>query len=97
MKHRYLGEGAKQKMNDKVLQAAIRGEESARHGLFTFLLVLTLVNLDIMARKTKKEQERATQTWVAWGVIFVLLAFFFITPEQELIQSMLGKQSQQVR
>ncbi|QSO48045.1 hypothetical protein [Alicyclobacillus mengziensis] len=64
-----------------------KAEASARHGLFTFLILFTLVNLDIMARKTKKEQEKATQTWVAWGVTFVLLAFFIITPEQELLQS----------
>ena len=64
-----------------------KAEESARHGLFTFLILFTLVNLDIMARKTRKEQEKATQTWVAWGVTFVLLAFFIITPEQEFLQS----------
>lgn len=64
-----------------------KGEESARHSLFVFLLILTLVNLDIMARKTEAEKQRATQTWVAWGVTFVLLAFFIITPEQELLQS----------
>ena len=64
-----------------------KAEEAARHSLFVFLILLTLVNLDIMARKSKREQERATQTWVAWGVTFVLLAFFIISPEQELLQS----------
>ncbi|MCL6548756.1 MAG: hypothetical protein K6T30_07580 [Alicyclobacillus sp.] len=66
--------------------ALLRAEESARHGLFVFLLLLTLVNLDIMARHSREEQERATQTWLAWGVVFVLLAFFIITPEQEQLQ-----------
>ncbi|WDL97865.1 hypothetical protein [Alicyclobacillus sp. ALC3] len=73
--------------NSPNMKKSMQAEESARHGLFTFLLLLTLVNLDIMARKTKREQQQATQTWVAWGVIFVLLAFFVITPEQELMQS----------
>lgn len=74
-------------MSNQTLREWQKAEENARHSLFVFLIILTLVNLDIMARKTKKEQERATQTWVAWGVIFVLLAFFIIAPEQELIQS----------
>lgn len=73
--------------NSTNMKKWVQAEESARHGLFTFLLLLTLVNLDIMARKTRREQEQATQAWVAWGVIFVLLAFFIITPEQELLQS----------
>ncbi|MCL6452395.1 MAG: hypothetical protein K6T78_02070 [Alicyclobacillus sp.] len=72
-------------MSDEAVKAWQKGEADARHGVFTFLILLTLANLDIMARKTKREQERATQTWVAWGVIFVLLAFFIIAPEQELL------------
>jgi len=64
-----------------------RAEESARHGLFVFLILLTLANLDIMARSTRREQENATKEWVAWGVVFVLLAFFIIVPEQEQIQA----------
>ncbi len=67
----------------KALREWRRGEETARHGLFTFLLIFSLVNLDIMAQKSREEQERATQTWVGWGLTFVLLAFFIITPEQE--------------
>ncbi|GMA55529.1 hypothetical protein C7445_102128 [Alicyclobacillus sacchari] len=71
-------------------QSWIRAEESARHGVFVFLILLTLANLDIMARATRKEQENATREWVAWGVVFVLLAFFIIVPEQEQIQARAG-------
>lgn len=75
-------------MTEKALRQWQKAEESARHGLFVFLILFTLVGIDIMSKKTQAEQQQATQTWVAWGVTFVLLAFFIITPEQELIQSL---------
>lgn len=81
---------ANQKKNEALLKWE-KGEEAARHGLFVFLLFLTLSNLDVMSQKTMQEKELATKTWVSWGVIFILLAFFIITPEQELLQSLAAK------
>lgn len=80
-------------MSEQAFSKWQKAEENTRHSLFVFLLLLTLVNLDIMARKTKREQERATQAWVGWGVVFVLLAFFIITPEQELLQASTARRS----
>ena len=51
--------------------------------LFLYLLFLTLINIHIMSHKEHRDQERVTARWVAWGVMFTLLGFFIITPEQE--------------
>jgi len=63
----------------------IKGEANARHGAFVFLILFTLTGMDIRSKKSKLEQERATHTWLAWGITFLLLAFFIIAPEQELM------------
>ncbi|MCY0896374.1 MAG: hypothetical protein OWS03_08830 [Alicyclobacillaceae bacterium] len=57
-------------------------EAVASRGLFTFLLLFTLTGMDIMSRPADQQAE-ATKGWVLWGVVFILLAFFIIAPEQE--------------
>lgn len=59
-------------LTEQALRKWEKAEESARHGLFVFLLLFTLVGMDIMSKKTRVEQQQTTQTWVAWGVTFVL-------------------------
>ena len=55
----------------------------ARHGAAIFLTLLALVGLDIMSIDNEKQRQKATATWLAWGIPFFLLASFFITPEQD--------------
>lgn len=67
-------------------KAFIRAEATARHGVVVFLIIYTLIDLDIRARGSEEEKRRATAMWLGWGIPFVLLAFFIITPEQEALQ-----------
>lgn len=67
-------------------RSVIRAEASARHGVVVFLIIYTLIDLDIRARGSEEEQRKATAMWLGWGIPFVLLAFFIITPEQEALQ-----------
>lgn len=69
----------------------MKAEKSARHSLFVFLLIFTLVELDITARKSRQAEEQASRTWITWGVTFVLLAFFIISPEKELVESRVSR------
>lgn len=51
-----------------------------------FLIIYSLVGLDLFSINDEKKPEKATVGWVVWGIAFVLLANFFIGPEQEQIQ-----------
>lgn len=61
-------------------------EASVRHSLAIFLIIYSLVGLDLFSINDEKKPEKATVGWVVWGIAFVLLANFFIGPEQEQIQ-----------
>lgn len=63
--------------------AAVDPLAGLSHNLLLFLLILTLVNLHIMSHENEQAKEQATARWVAWGVMFTMLGFFVITPEQE--------------
>ncbi|QSO50249.1 hypothetical protein JZ785_14885 [Alicyclobacillus curvatus] len=65
------------------IQAILKAEASARHSVAVFLIIFTLVDQDIRGLKTEQERRKVTAMWLAWGIPFVLLAFFIITPEQE--------------
>lgn len=56
----------------------------ARHGAAVFLTLFALAGLDIMAMKEPAAAAKATQAWVAWGTVFILLGFFVIGPEQDV-------------
>ena len=58
-------------------------ESGARHSVVVFLIIFTLVDMDIMAVKDESQRMKLTATWLAWGIPFLLLAFFFISPEQD--------------
>ena len=60
-------------------------ESGARHSVVVFLIIFTLVDMDIMAVKDESQRMKLTATWLAWGIPFLLLAFFFISPEQDAI------------
>jgi hypothetical protein len=68
------------------MQAILKAEASARHSVAVFLIIFTLVDQDIRGLKTEQERRKATAMWLAWGIPFVLLAFFIITPEQESME-----------
>lgn len=65
-------------------------EQSARHGVAIFLTLFSLIALDTVFTEDK-DREKRSRMWTAWGITFVLLAFFIITPEQEALQSMLSQ------
>ena len=67
-------------------KAVIKAEATARHSVAIFLIIYTLIDLDIRGRNTEEERRKATAMWLGWGIPFVLLAFFIITPEQEAIE-----------
>jgi hypothetical protein len=68
------------------IQAILKAEASARHSVAVFLIIFTLVDQDIRGLKTEQERRKATAMWLAWGIPFLLLAFFIITPEQESME-----------
>ncbi|MCF8563519.1 hypothetical protein LLE49_02050 [Alicyclobacillus tolerans] len=70
----------------QAMKAWKRAESSARHGVVVFLIIYSLIGIDIMSYKTEEERRKVTATWLGWGIPFLLLAFFIITPEQEAIQ-----------
>lgn len=55
----------------------------ARHGAAIFLILFALVGVDIMSYKDEQQRQRVTAMWLAWGIPFLLLGFFIITPEQD--------------
>ncbi|QQE76807.1 hypothetical protein [Alicyclobacillus sp. SO9] len=63
-----------------------QAEEEARHGVAVFLIIYSLVGIDIQSKKTEEEKRKTTALWLAWGIPFLLLAFFIITPEQQTIR-----------
>ncbi|MDP9729469.1 hypothetical protein ACOJUR_02250 [Alicyclobacillus tolerans] len=73
------------------LTAFAQAESNSRHGAFIFLLLYTLIGIDIMAKKTPQEQMQALKVWLPWGITFLLLAFFIIAPEQEATQAAAAK------
>jgi hypothetical protein len=52
-------------------------ESDVRHGLFTLLVLYTLVGIDLMS-PTDAQVQCAVQGWVAWGTAFVLIGFFVL-------------------
>lgn len=67
-------------------KAAMKAEVSARHSVVVFLIIFTLVDLDIRGRNSEEERRKTTAMWLGWGIPFLLLAFFIITPEQEALE-----------
>lgn len=63
----------------------ILADSDARHGAAIFLILFALVGLDIMSYENEEQRQRVTATWLAWGIPFLLLGFFIITPEQDSI------------
>lgn len=61
----------------------LKAEAGVRHSAVVFLIIFTLVGQDIEGMETEAKKRRATAMWLAWGIPFLLLAFFIITPEQE--------------
>ena len=60
-------------------------ESGARHSVVVFLIIFTLVDIDISSEKDEAKRRKLTATWLAWGIPFLLLAFFIISPEQDAI------------
>ncbi len=61
-------------------------ESDVRHGLFTLLLLYTLVGIDVMS-KTGVQARHAMQGWVAWGTAFVLIVFFVLPADSSQLQT----------
>lgn len=66
-------------------------EASNRHSAAIFLIIYSLVGMDIMSVQDEKQRQKITAKWVAWGVVFTLIGFFIISPEQEAIQKKLER------
>lgn len=75
-------------------KSVIKAEARARHSVAIFLIIYTLIDLDIGGRNTEEERRKATAMWLGWGIPFLLLAFFIITPEQERIEK--GREEKRV-
>ncbi|MCY0874748.1 MAG: hypothetical protein OWT28_00460 [Firmicutes bacterium] len=61
------------------------GDFDARHGAAVFLILFALIGLDIMSIKDPKAQMAATAAWLPWGIVFILVGFFLVGPEQDAL------------
>lgn len=61
------------------------GSFDARHGAAVFLILFALIGLDIMSIKDAKAQMAATAAWLPWGIVFILVGFFLVQPEQDAL------------
>lgn len=61
------------------------GSFDARHGAAVFLILFALIGLDIMSIKDPKAQMAATAAWLPWGIVFILVGFFLVGPEQDAL------------
>jgi hypothetical protein len=73
--------------SDQQLQQWLKAEEKARHGVVIYLTLGSLIFLDIFSIQDEKRREEMTRAWVAWGIVFLLLAFFIIAPEQDALEA----------
>lgn len=56
-----MGAEMKRTMDKK---AAMKAEASARHSVVVFLIIFTLVDLDICGQKSEEERRKATAMWL---------------------------------
>lgn len=63
-----------------------QADAGARQGVAIFLTLYSLISLYNSTIKDPVQLQKATATWTLWGVIFVILAFFIIVPEQAALQ-----------
>ncbi|WP_157071031.1 hypothetical protein [Alicyclobacillus acidiphilus] len=68
---------------NEALREFQRIEANTRHDVAIFLILYSLIGLDIFSIKDEKQREKVTAAWVSWGVVFVLVGFFILAPERD--------------
>lgn len=70
-----------------VIREFARLEANTRHDVAVFLILYSLVGLDLFSIKDEKQREKITTAWVSWGVAFVLIGFFILGPARDAEQT----------
>lgn len=73
-------------MLDQVLQEFARVEANTRHDLAIFLILFSVIALDLFSIKSDEQRSKATAMWLSWGIPFVFIGFFILGPERDVRQ-----------